>query len=241
MSDQAFDFFGAMLLEYEAEAKEAEIVADVASGNTAAYDEFVAHSRQRNLNAVASYTRKEKWRGYRKPLKVIGQVAAIAVITLALAVAAVAGSRTVRVRVMQLLASREAEYTELTMEEDSGASFEIPAEWLGENYPSFIPAGMEVDGISSHASFSTVEYRDSVFPEKRFNFAEYSEASVTLVDTEDAELRGITVRGNPAVLYTEDNGIGIYWEDGRRYFVLSAENLEEATVIRIAESVVRIN
>lgn len=241
LEDKAFDLFGEMLLARETDAMLSEIAAEEATGNDAEYEAFISRSRKRNLKAIDAYVRKQKLRKYIRPLRIAGQVAAVAVLTLSLAVAAVANNQTVRIQMMQLLATHQEEYTDLRMQEDEEASFDVPAEWKGKNYPSFLPDNLEVTDSVALFDSNHIEYTDPQNPERTLSFMELGPDTAANVDTENAVLKPFIINGHSAMLFTKGNRIGVYWDNGQYYFLIFATDMDEATVQRVAESVIRVN
>lgn len=241
LDDKAFDLFGEMLLAHETDALLAEIDAERTDGSNADYDAFVERSRKKNLKAIDAYVRRQKLRRYMKPLRIAGEVAAIAVLTLSLAVAAVAGNRTVRIQMMQLLATHEKEYTELRLQADENASFDVPAEWKGMNYPASLPEGLEVEEVDAHFDSNHVLYSDARHPDRILRFSEYGPDTTVNVDTENAVLTPFTIRGHSATLFTKENRVGAYWADGQHFFLIMSTDIDESAIRRMAESVTQVN
>lgn len=241
--EKTFDLFGELMIERETQELLEEIEADKANGNTAEMDAFFERYDKQNLERINSFFRRQKMRKFfSKTLPKIGQIAAIFIAVIALAGGvAVATSHTVRVRVMELLVNIEEEYTELSLHENPEASFDIPADWQGENYPFYIPDGMELFKVHSFVGESHVEYTDKDDPTLRCNFAELSESVTSNVDTENAEISPTLIRGNAGVVIKKGTTIMIYWNNERHYFVINAENIEIETVLQIARSVIRVD
>ncbi|HPJ03233.1 MAG TPA: DUF4367 domain-containing protein [Candidatus Limiplasma sp.] len=241
LGDRAFDLFGEMLLERETAALLCAMEEEKIAGDKEA-DAFAARCDAKNLALIRRYLHRHHVRTFfGKMLPGIGRVAAIVIAVLTIAGGiAIATSHTIRVQVMKLFTTVEEEYTELTLVEDTVASFDIPGDWEGAYYPAYVPEGMEISSISSFPWHNSVEYVDQTDATRRFNFSENIEGVVTNVDTEDAILQTVDIHGNPATLSIKDRVMILFWDDGKKYFVLSVENLDESTAIQIAEGVTRI-
>ncbi len=243
LEDQAYDLLGKLIFEHEAQEMLAEIENAKACGDTQEMDAFFARYDQKNQERIDKYIRKRKTkRFFTKTLPKAAQIAAafITVITLAGGVA-VATSHTIRVEVMRLLVNIEDEYTELRLRKDPEASFDIPADWQGENYPSYIPKGMALGTVHALPTQSFVEYVDPETEETVLSFYENGAAIETNVDTEGATIQPVTIRGNLGFIAKKENILTVCWSNGQYYFLLTMQNTDEATLIRVAESVLRIN
>jgi len=242
LEDRAYDLFGEMLLQRETAALLAEIEAEKARGDTAEMDAFFTKQDAKNLERIQRHFRRHRARVFfRQTLPRVGQIAAIIIAVVAVAGSvAIATSHTLRVQVMQLLVNIEEEYTELKLQEDPAASFDIPAEWGGENYPSFIPEGFILGAVHSNPGYSSVSYIDMTEAGRKINFSELGESAETNLDTEDAVLESIQINGHQGVLVIKERKISSYWDDGRHYFILITEGLDRSTFLSIATDVVRV-
>ena len=242
LADRAYDLFGEMLLERETAALLAEIEAEKARGEPAMSDDFFAKQDAKHLAAIGRHFRRHRARVFfRETLPRIGQIAAIVIATVAVAGSvAIAASQTIRVQVLRLLTNIEQEYTELKLQADPAASFDIPAEWGGENYPSYIPEGFALGAVHSNPGFSSVSYTDTTDAGRKINFSELGEDSEANLDTENAALEPIQVSGHQGTLVTKLNRISAYWDDGRHYFILITRGLDRATFLRMATGIVRV-
>ena len=242
LEDRAYDLFGEILLQRETAALLTEIEAEKARGDTAEMDAFFAKQDVKNLEKIQRHFRRHRARVFfRETLPRIGQIAAIviAVFTAAGSVA-IATSHTLRVQVMQLLITIEEEYTELKLQEDSAASFDIPAEWGGENYPSFIPDGFTLGAVHSNPGYSSVSYSDTTGEGRKLYFSELGESAEANLDTEASTIKPIQVHGYHGTMAIKGTKISAYWDDGRHYFILITEGLDESAFLQVADGVVRV-
>lgn len=235
IQDRAYDLFGELILEKEANELLAEIEAE--SDESTESDEFIARCDARCLGIIEKYSRKARVRRFLiQTMPRIGQIAAviIAVITLA-GCTAFAASETVRVYLLHLLVQTTDEYTILSLVPSESEYVNVPEEWEGSYYPSYIPEGLvpiTVDGNT--VCYSYGDNRPLLV------FGEYDEAVVTQIDTEGAETRLITIHGQPAYISTKGTALTIYWSEGTRYFVLTFRELSEQIAMNVAESVTQI-
>ncbi|HPJ03488.1 MAG TPA: DUF4367 domain-containing protein [Candidatus Limiplasma sp.] len=242
INERAYDLLGELLLQQETDALLAEIEQENASGNTAAYEAFCARQDKKNLARIHRYFRLQRTRTFfRQTLPKIGQIAAIliAVITVVGGVA-IATSHTIRVQVMKMLVQIEEQYTSLSLVEDADASFEIPAEWNGEYYPSYIPAGFEGNVVISFPGNHMVEFNDNENNAIKIVFSEYGDSTMANIDTENATIEAITIGNDSGFIAIKDSHIYIYWDNGRLFFVLQTNGIDEEVAVRIAQSVMRV-
>ena len=242
LEDRAYDLFGELLLQRETAALLAEIEAEKARGETTEMDTFFAKQDKKNLEAIQRHFKRHRAQVFfRETLPRIGQIAAIVVAVVAVAGSvAIATSHTIRVQMMKLLVNIEEEYTELKLQEDPTASFDIPAEWGGENYPSFLSDSLVAGMVFSYPDSNSVELIDQKTGAVMGQFSEYGAATEANIDTEDAIQEPVMIGLSQGCLVKKGNRLSLYWDNGRKYFVLMISDQDEATVVRMAESVVRI-
>jgi len=242
LEDRAYDLFGEMLLQRETAALLAEIGAERARGDTAEMDAFFAKQDVKNLERIQRHFRRHRARVFfRQTLPRVGQIAAVIIAVVAVAGSvAIATSHTLRVQVMQLLVNIEEEYTELKLQENPAASFDIPAEWGGENYPSYIPDGFILGAVHSNSSYSSVSYSDTTGEGRKLYFSELGESAEANLDTEASAIKPIQIHGYHGTVAIKGTKISAYWDDGRHYFILITEGLDEPTFMRVADGVVRV-
>lgn len=242
IQDSAYDLLGQMLLEQKTERLLKEIEAEKAGGDTAEMDAFFARYDRHNLARIHAHCRRQKTkRLLLHTLPRIGRAAAVVIAVIALAGgAAIAASHTVRVQVMRLLVHMGEEYTELKLVEDEETSFDVPAEWQGSSYLSYIPDGLELVKVWGPEEMGFVEYADAQTGEIRLFFKELGSSAEGNIDTEDAELTEVFVRGMSGYMVVKKTTVSIFWTDGAHYFILTTKEMGREEALAIAESVRRI-
>lgn len=242
LADQAYDFLGEMLLKAETDAMLQEIEAEKTTGDTAEMEAFFARQDRKNLKRIQKHFRKQHHRRLlTQTLPRIAQAAAVIILVVALAGGvAVATSHSVRVHVMNLLYEIDEEYSTLRIVEDEDASFDVPAQWKGSCYPSYIPEGWEVFNILSFSIYNTAEYQDSNSQKLVLRFSEYKSNIETNVDTENAVVRKIGIRDAEGILVEKEHQVSIYWCNGMYYYMLVVNDQNPDEAIRIANSVIPI-
>lgn len=242
INERAYDLLGELLLQQETDALLEAIENDKASGNTAAYEAFNERQDKKYLARIHRYFRLQRTRTFfRQTLPKIGQIAAIliAVITIAGGVA-IATSHTIRVQMMKMLVQMEEQYTSLSLVEDTEASFEIPAEWTGEYYPSYIPESFEGNVVISFPGNHMVEFFTGESAMIRIIFSEYGDSTMANIDTENATVKAITIGNDSGFVALKDSHIYIYWDNGRSFFILQTNGITEDEAIRIAQGVMLV-
>lgn len=242
LSDKAYDLLGEMLLEQEAQALLASIAEGTANGGNADMDAFFARRDAKNLETITKHFHKQRIRSFFcETLPKAGRAAAIIVAALAVAGGvAIAASHTVRVQVMKLLTQAETEYTQLSLVEDTEASFDIPAEWEGDYYPSYVPKGLSLYAVYPWPGDNSIEYVNNDTGTIQISFSECDDSTITNIDMESATTKDITIHGDTGILSTKGDRIIIYWDNGRKYFILMTTDLDETTTIKVAESVMLV-
>lgn len=242
LNDKAYDLFGELLLEQETNQLLKEIEDEKANSAADEMDAFFAAHDQKNLKQIHSYFHRQHVKKLlTRTLPKAIQVAAIFIACISIAGGiALATNETVRVYVMKLITTMSDEYTSLKLVEDEDASFDVPVGWQGDNYPSFIPAGLEIASVNSYAENNTATYKNAETSELQMSFSELGSNAETNLDTEGATVRAAMVHDFPAFIAVKENGISIYWSNGHNYFILFAQNMDEGIVLRIAENVKNI-
>lgn len=149
--------------------------------------------------------------------------------------AAFAVSPSVRYRVMELLIHVTDEYTTFGLGEVD--SIEIPSEWLGHYYPSYIPENFEIDKVYGNKAAPGVIFADPDGNE--IDFAELDEMTTLVVDTENAVVTYPTVHDLPAMVVEKGRWVAVVWAENDRYFCLMA-NTDADTALQVARSVIKI-
>lgn len=187
--------------------------------------------------------RENRFLRFQKIAPRVLQAAAAIILILAIATPiAIANVASFRSAVMQLLLSFDENRQELHVDfsEDESAAFDVPAEWPGEYYISYIPDGYQISWQSAYGQ-AIVEYTNE--DGNTIYFLEGTSDTSSVSGTEGGQLTYVDIHGRPAfVIYEEDGDpcFNITWAIDDRWFNLQTEGLEKDTVIRIAESIKKI-
>lgn len=191
------------------------------------------------MKAIHRQLRKQSVQHFlQRDLPKVGQIAAAMVLIFYLGLtAAVATVQSVRVSVMKLLYTVEEQYTEISFVPDEEASFDVPAEWQGSYYMSFIPNGYELTACASRSFQHEVVYTDS--NGSIIRFSEIALQVESNIDTEGFSVKPFQLNGTTGLFAERADKVTLIWSTTDRYFVLSLVGHTEVAE-QIAESVLRI-
>lgn len=236
IQDRAYDLFGELILEKEANELLAKIEAK--SDESTENEELIARCDARCLAIIEKHSRKARVRRFLvQTVPRLGRVAAAIIATITLAgCTAFAASETVRVYLLHWIVQTTDEYTKLSLAPSETDYVNIPDEWEGSYYPTYIPEGLKQKSATPYS----IDYShgDSLLP--AFVFAEFDEGSVVQVDTEGAKIKQIMIHGQLGYISIKGSTIYVYWKEGTRYFVLTFRDISEQMALKVAESVTQI-
>lgn len=179
----------------------------------------------------------------RRTLPRIIQVAAAIVLVFAIATPiAFATSAQFRSKVMQLLIEFDYEHggVNYSFVENMEASFIVPAGWIGEYYPAYIPDGYSIWNMEEYVA--SVEYRSD--GDEQIYFTELSDGATGYVGTDDTEISYVKIGNGPAQVidgYTESfHVVTVTWSVEDRWFMLTTYNISTQETLQIASSVKKI-
>ena len=181
--------------------------------------------------------RQEKREKYKKTLPRIIEIAAIFIIIIGIAIpVAIASVSSIRMKVLELLLNFEEDHVGVELHENENAAIYIPAEYLGEYFPAYLPADFEFTFISRFSAYFEMKNSGGDI----IHFGIISENGGGNFDTTDAKISYVNVN-NKQVLMIEKSGIyTIIWElDNHIFYAETTLSIEET--IHIAESVRRIS
>ena len=242
LDDRAWDLWGELLLQQEVQRLQAEAEAEHGTLQGAVRDAFFAQQAAQHLGIIDRELRRgkrQRFAHHTLPRLVRAAAIVLAVLTLAGGVA-LAASPALRVQVMKLLAISTPEYTELRLVPDEEASFEVPADWKGQSFLSYVPEGLVLGEAYTMGSISYAQYRDAHTGEVRLNFTETGPTAESNIDTEHALITQVTVGPYPASLIRKNENCMVYWSDGHELFILETRYLSQEETLRTAQGVVRL-
>lgn len=181
--------------------------------------------------------REQRIQSVKHTLPKLAEIAACLVLVLVVTTSiAVAHVESFRMLVMNLLIEMQEDHASVRMIESDGSVIEIPAEWKGEYFPTYIPEGYEVYRI--HDTVAKIDYINSAG--KWICFNEYTSAGELCADIEEADVTYIDIQGSEAMIVEKPDATTISWQLGNRYFYLSCETGKDMAV-QIARSVCQIS
>lgn len=194
-------------------------------------EDIVRDADARILRRIHTRTRKGQMRNLVfRVLPRAGKIVAGLMLTFFIGLStAVATVQSVRIKVLNFITEIEDRYTALYLQE-SGATIDIPEEWNGLYYMTYIPEG-----------FVPVEWGENevIYADENDNvlgFCEYEHGTTCNLDTENAEITYEPIRGKSALVVEKDGWIAITWSEGNRFIVIDLMG-EKDEALRIVESV----
>ena len=169
--------------------------------------------------------------------KTVQIAASIMLVLYIAATSALAVSRTARVFLTNFLISIENEYTELSLSPSKEEIVDVPSEWKGEYYPSYIPDGYTVKQVSGGDRMNNVVYASASGQD--IQFGEYPSGVVGNIDTENARTSFIEINGTTAFLSVKGSEVLLAWAYVDQYFLIDLQGTSDEA-IKIANSLVKL-
>ncbi len=157
---------------------------------------------------------------------------------------AIAKDESFRSAVMKLLINIDHEegVANISFEENAEEAFDVPADWLGEYYPSRIPDGFAMIDLYSDEELSAVEY-DSA-DGKKISFDENSYRVLSAQGIEEADTTEIMINDRLALLVSDDTpGEEFYritWSNDEKWFRLETVHMTKEETLDLVKSVHKI-
>ena len=221
-----------MALRQYQEDKLARMMAE--HDDDAAGKERLANGQDEMIRRIDRQLRKRQARRFaRKTLPRFGKIAACLLLTFYVGLTvAVAAVQSVRVELLQFILSIEEKYTSFGFE-STEEYIEVPSEWNGYYYPSYVPEGFVIGRIFS----DEIEYEGP--HQETLVFSEHGIDTRGTIDTEDAILNTMLIHGRPAMIVEKDIWTTIIWNVGNHCLIVEFTG-EKEEAIKFAESVVMI-
>lgn len=207
---------------------------------------FFARHEAGHLNVIMRAFQKRSWLDAVLPtVPRLAKIAALVIVGFALfGGTALAASGTLRTHILQLVMDETKQYTALSLTEDERVSYNVPAEWKGRYYLSYIPEGMTLtqifdDGYVDGNRF--VEYFNEPKRSLKIDYSEVGSGSTTNIDTEDAEIRSLTIQGYEGYVVVKNDSFHFYWTDGQTICILLTEGFDEETALQILSGLQRLS
>ena len=204
---------------------------------------FLAGHREKQLKKLMHRLR---WIGLKNQLMTIMPgtmrfaVAALGILCIGLT-GAFASNQRFRVQVFSMFAEDHGQYTAIGLREDEQSSFDVPAEWEGMYYLSYIPDGFEVESIdNSFKRDLMVTMRKQHDYDTRLIFNEAANGVDISIDTENAQVYHTEIHGNDAIVSLKEKFSLITWSENNRILSVMIDGKNEEELLRVAESVKQI-
>lgn len=208
--------------------------------------------RARMLTQIAQRERAARRRNRREHARRLAPrlVEAAACVVLVIGIAApiaIANVDSIRSKVMQLLIRVDWEKGEAQMNfvEDESATFDVPSDWSGEYFPSYLPEGFEATWKSCLAD-PFIEYT-SMEGEKTISYGEMGPNTTLISGIEGGVISYTEINGYTAVVIETEApvdmahySVGITWDNGEKWFDVNTRGLSKAEALQIAQSVKKI-
>lgn len=193
--------------------------------------QYVLEGESRILKHIKRNYRRSQARNIAK--RTIPQMVRVAAIILLFCyiglTVAIAADSSVRIRIMEFIMNVGEQYTEFGFRE-TDEYMEVPTEWQGYYYPSYIPEGFVIKRIiRNEVQF---ERSDGLY----FDFCDIDAATSNAIDTENADTWFISINGHSAMIIQKELWTSIIWSIDNRVLMINYTG-EREEVIKIAESV----
>ncbi|MDO4387878.1 MAG: DUF4367 domain-containing protein [Eubacteriales bacterium] len=233
LEEQRLDTLLRLAFEYDAMEETRQIMSEC-TGELSPKDEAICRRAYASfLRKLARLERRERRTYSLRFTARTWKVAVCMVVLLVLAVPwAIAHTDFLRVNPSRLEIRKKADYIEVEMKEDTSVSFDVPSQWLGRYYLSYVPEGFELFDI--FPEMNSVEYRN--VDGKAIRFDECPKGSASNINNENAVCSYERVNGESAYVIDRENSAFVIWGIGTEYFIVYGD-LPKEEVLKIAESV----
>ena len=222
-----------LVFQQELEEEVAELTAASSSADEG-QSQILRDIEERVLKKLAA--QKDEQKQVRKPKRHLPRaarfVAAVALLIMVSVGSAMATVRMVQIGLLKLNVEAHPEYTAYGLV-SSGETVDVPQEWRGDFYPTYIPEGFEFEMCFS----SEVNYRNA--NGSLLSFSEDVYGSVVQLNTENANISSLFINGVEATLIERDEWTSVVWSANNRLFIVEMNGGKDE-VLRVAASVILI-
>lgn len=193
-------------------------------------DEWFANFHKQELKYRRKSVRKNK------VLSILKRAAVVILVIIAINYILVASVEAYRIKFLNTIVKIKEKFTQIDVIYDKTDEKNIPDEWEGRYYPSYIPEGYALTDKFVHEETSTLfysnNYGDDIIIKQIKN-------DVSLrIDTESKEAVTVTVGMDKNALYLKkDISSSLIWRWEDTMFTLISDKLDLDILIKIAESV----
>lgn len=209
-------------------------------------DAFFARCEAGHLNAIRRAFQKRSWLDAVLPtVPRLAKIAALVIVGFMLfGGTALAVSGTLRTHILQLVMDETKQYTALSLKGNEGWAYDVPAEWKGRYYLSYIPEGMTLTQIFDDGyvdGYRTVEYFNEPARSLKIDYTEGGSGTTANIDTETAEIRSMTIQGYEGHMVIKNDSFHFYWTDGQVMYILLIKGFDEETALQILSGLQRLS
>jgi hypothetical protein len=141
----------------------------------------------------------------------------------------------VRVRVFNYFMEKNEKYTEVRIDEEKGVLTPVQ-DWESYYIPEYLPEGYFFSQASGRGLIKILEYTDGV---NQIVITQGRKVSDFQLDTEDAEVKELTVDGKKGLLIIKDDRTMLYWYNDDFSFTITG-HISEEEIIKIFENMKKI-
>lgn len=164
--------------------------------------------------------------------KIIVAAASIVLLFCAGLASAIAVVPPVRAKVLELISSMGDGYVILGARERADTSVKVPAGWIGDYFPAYIPEGFKFVELSTNPVTAVYQSTDG----KRLFFNESEDSSFQGISTEGMLMWHTVINEDEARVFSNDDRTIIAWAHNDKFLNLSIDGSSEIA-IKIAQSI----
>ncbi|MDO4388350.1 MAG: DUF4367 domain-containing protein [Eubacteriales bacterium] len=197
--------------------------------------QFFLKTQPQSLRKIQRSADRARYkRFFTTPLPRAAGIAVCLMLTLFLALGvAVASSKTVRVSLTKYVMNVGRDFASFRFEE-TGKYVDVPVEWEGQYYPSYLPEGSELQSVD----WCSVTY---TYPDgNTLEFSEMDNHTTANYNTENTTVETINIHGQEGLLMKDSSRITVIWSEGSHMFSVDYTGGITET-LKIAESVILIS
>lgn len=189
---------------------------------------------------VHEYDEKEKLaEKHKKMLSSMKQFSKRAVIIILVLISAMSvlmfSVEAVRVRVLNFFIERNEKYTEVRIEEEN-QNLTPAQDWASYYIPEYLPEGYFFSNSSGLGLLKVLEYTDEV---NQIVITQGSSTTGIQLDTEDAEVRELTIDGKEGLLILKGDRTMMFWYNDDASFTING-HISEEEIIKIFRSMEKV-
>ena len=117
---------------------------------------------------------------------------------------------------MQMLIRIDEGHVSIDLTEDENAAFDVPGNWQGEYFPSYIPEEFSIESISNR--IADIYYKD--VNGRNICFSEYTISTSTDLNSENGIITYDDVNGSIALVIELDNYVLFFLQHALNFYIL---------------------